>query len=543
MPETSQRWLAAGGLLAVVLGVSLGVHLAFRPANTPQKPPSGASQVASAAKSGSVEPAPEYFPKLPDPDLVILVSGQMYSYLQPCGCARPQIGGLERRYELLKQLRERRWPVSAVDLGDIAPEHDDPAHRIRDQGRAQFETALDVFKRMDYAAVGLGLTELTLPLDQALGIGLNYQPQEKQSGFYALAANLNDKEGRYVEQFKPWSIDEPWRRVRDSKSGLSVGYVGVIAPSVAEAARKLDASLTIDPIEPALGAALKQLQEKKPELLVLIFQGTRSEARKLVPGYPQFRLVLTRDDASEPSALPERIGDTMLVSTGHKGKNVGLVGAWRGPDGKLDLKYQLVALTEHFELPDAETNPAREGMRDYVLRVQRDDFLEKWPRSSHPLQLDFPDASYVGAKSCGATGCHPQTYAIWEKTGHAHAYENLALKGRPIAHRQRKGEPPIAVGRQFDPECARCHTTGFEFKTGFVTEQKSPHLLGNQCENCHGPGSLHVADPKNLKFYAPLRLSINTVEDKCRKCHDGDNDPKFNLDTYWPKIKHGREGP
>jgi 2',3'-cyclic-nucleotide 2'-phosphodiesterase (5'-nucleotidase family) len=540
MESRSQRWLAAGGLLAVVLGLTLGVSFAFRPIGK-----STASKVMTL-DSGTLkvrdEPPPEYFPKeTTPPELVILVSGEMHAYLQPCGCARPQVGGLERRYELFRQLRERQWPVSAVDLGDVAPEASDPARRIREQGRAQFETALDVFKKMDYAAVGLGLTELALPLEQALGIAINYQPQEKPPGFYMLAANLNDKDGKFVEQFKPWSLDEPWQRVPGAKSGLRVGYVGVIAPSVAEAAKKLDATLTIDPVEPALGQAVKQIEEKQPDLLVLLFQGTRAEARELVSKYPQVRLVITLDDAVEPSALPERRGDTMLVSLGHKGKNVGLVGVWRAAEGKLELKYQLVPMTEHFELPDDKTNPARESMRDYVLRVQRDGFLEKWPRSSHPMQLDFPEAKYVGAQTCGTAGCHPQTYATWKDTKHAHAYENLAKYGRPLAQRPRKGEPPLIIGRQYDPECARCHTTGFEFKTGFVTEQQTPHLGGNQCENCHGPGSLHVGDPKNVKYSAPLRLSVNTAADKCIKCHDGDNDPHFKFETYWPKIRHGRE--
>ena len=155
------------------------------------------------------------------------------------------------------------------------------------------------------------------------------------------------------------------------------------------------------------------------------------------------------------------------------------------------------------------------------------------------LQCGLAAEGYVGAVACGK--CHRAQFDSQSKTGHAHAYEHLAEKGRPIAVRPRKGESPLSVGRQFDPECARCHTTGFEFKTGFETAEKTPHLFGNQCENCHGPASLHVADPKNVRLYAPLRLSINTVEDKCRKCHDGDNDPKFDLWQYWPKIKHGRE--
>src|SRR5438105_3846482 len=36
-------------------------------------------------------------------DLCLILSGQMYGYLQPCGCSRPQVGGLERRFELMRR--------------------------------------------------------------------------------------------------------------------------------------------------------------------------------------------------------------------------------------------------------------------------------------------------------------------------------------------------------------------------------------------------------------------------------------------------------
>src|SRR5689334_9096103 len=54
------------------------------------------------------------------PDLVLIVSGQMYGYIQPCGCSKPQFGGLARRFNFLQSLKDKGWPVVSVDLGDIA---------------------------------------------------------------------------------------------------------------------------------------------------------------------------------------------------------------------------------------------------------------------------------------------------------------------------------------------------------------------------------------------------------------------------------------
>jgi hypothetical protein len=35
---------------------------------------------------------------------------------------------------------------------------------------------------------------------------------------------------------------------------------------------------------------------------------------------------------------------------------------------------------------------------------------------------------------------------------------------------------------------------------------------------------------------------INGVSQSCMKCHDGDNDPHFDLFKYWPKIQHAGLG-
>ena len=523
----NQRLAMSLALLLALAGMGFGFYYLWKPdGETRIGRAADATPSASAAIPRPKPLPPVFFKNQPPPDLVLLLSGQMYGYLQPCGCARPQLGGLERRFEALKKLRDKGWPVSAADLGDLAPKQTDR------QGRIKFETALKTLHLMNYAAIGVGLTEVTMSLEETLGVGLNYQPPA------FLAANLIDKDGKFPEMYRPWVIDEP--RGDGSAAGLRVGYLGLIGKGVAEEIKAKDPSLTIAPPEEALPAALEQLQAQKPDIMVLLFHGSRAEARAVAAKFPLIRVVLTLDDSDEPSALPAKVGDALFVSVGHKGKYVGLVGVYRqGGTGQVDLRYELAAMSEGLEPADDATNPAREEMRSYVRQIYQGDFLGKWPRSSHPLQLDSPDAQFVGAAKCQQ--CHPKAFAIWSAARHSHAYESLEKYGRPLATINRKDQPPLAAGRQHDPECARCHTTGFDYKTGFVTEQATPHLKGNQCENCHGPASLHVEHPQEAKFSAPLRLTVAKVEYDCRKCHDGDNDPKFKLEDYWPKIKHGRE--
>ena len=91
-------------------------------------------------------------------------------------------------------------------------------------------------------------------------------------------------------------------------------------------------------------------------------------------------------------------------------------------------------------------------------------------------------SKFVGSKACA--DCHSKAFAIWRKTPHAKALDTLAHL-----------DPP----RQFDPECLSCHVTGwdpqkyFPFAGGYTKIEKTPELVGNGCENCHGPGSAHVA--------------------------------------------------
>src|SRR5262245_25807580 len=79
---------------------------------------------SSPAEAGAPPPkAPQLFRDWPtdkEPDVVLVLSGQAYGYMQPCGCSRPQLGGLERRYNFIQSLKQRNWPVVAIDLGDVA---------------------------------------------------------------------------------------------------------------------------------------------------------------------------------------------------------------------------------------------------------------------------------------------------------------------------------------------------------------------------------------------------------------------------------------
>ena len=140
--------------------------------------------------------------------------------------------------------------------------------------------------------------------------------------------------------------------------------------------------------------------------------------------------------------------------------------------------------------------------------------------------------TYVGAQSC--QNCHNGgSYAPWNmssewaKTAHASLFKEGVngvasdhYSGSCIAcHTVGYDTNPAAVNGGFDdvaakfnwtvPAVADQHEGVFE---GLPEEMKN--VANIQCENCHGPGSRHVASGGN-----PLLISVSHDSGACGQCH------------------------
>jgi hypothetical protein len=502
-------------------------------------------------------PAVPLFQGWPRPELVLVLSGEQHGYLLPCGCSRPQVGGLERRYNFVQQLRRKGWPVVALDLGNVA-QRQGPRQLPNFQGRIKYLYAMKALREIGYSATSIGEYEAALPLNNALDDLLTNEIQQPR----VLVCNFKNPDV-FPNETAPWMIAAP----REKGTDVKIGVVGAVGQVVAEERIK-DQSYGFDSVPKALPRALLALQQQKPapDLNVLLYQGTMPQAEKLAAAIPDFRVILCLSDDGEhqydePATRPQVVrhpggGETWVIHVGHKGKYVGVVGIF--PTGVVthpfDLRYQLVSMGEEYLTPeDQEANhPILKLMEEYTQELKHDagngNYLARYAalQWSHPMQSAFPDAHYVGDDVKACKKCHEAAVDVWQHSKHAHAYETLVKAKKPSL-------------RQYDGECVVCHVVGLGYKTGFTNEKDTPHLRNVSCESCHGPASEHLKDPKNVKVrellnpwkelaakpgddaasQAAARNRRHLLRDQaCQKCHDQDNDVHWDFDKKWPLIEH-----
>jgi hypothetical protein len=130
------------------------------------------------------------------------------------------------------------------------------------------------------------------------------------------------------------------------------------------------------------------------------------------------------------------------------------------------------------------------------------------------LRVKSPDANFVGAQQCAL--CHVQTHAKWAETAHAGAFDTLKR-----------------IGMHENSRCLQCHTVGYGQPNGFNSEAEDAALAGVQCENCHGPGGNHVANP----FDPSTKPVVTIASEVCGGCHTDAHHPTFD---EWKESLHSR---
>lgn len=458
-------------------------------------------------------------PDWKDPWAVLYVTGRQFGYMEPCGCTglENQKGGLMRRDSLLQSIRSRGWNVIPIDAGN----------QVRSKGKQseiKFDWTSKALSMMEYGAVTFGEDDLNLSQDTLVYQLVSYSG-DSSTGSGPLFVSAN------VSIFPDLDTTHKVLRVGNKK----IGITGVLGDENAAKLENIPDTLTIKPAKEALTVAKKKLDAESCDITILLAHASLEESRMLAQKVPGFSLVITAGGYGEPTYRPEQIPgtDTQMVQVGTKGMYAGLVGLFN--DTKEPLRYQRLALSSQFE--DSPRMVELFSKYQDQLKAEGMTRLGKRPQN-HPTQREF-----VGSEKCGE--CHTTAFDIWKDTPHAHATDSIV-------------EPPErSLARHFDPECISCHTTGWNaqdflpYKTGYESLETTPHMLGNGCENCHGPGKNHVnAESGDIevskellaKLRQEMQLPLAKAHDKCLECHDIDNSPDFHKDNafeeYWEQVKH-----
>ena len=138
-----------------------------------------------------------------------------------------------------------------------------------------------------------------------------------------------------------------------------------------------------------------------------------------------------------------------------------------------------------------------------------------------PAPAEPGRAAFVGVATCGA--CHARAVEVWKKTVHAAAWKTL-----------------VTDGKAADYKCVSCHVTGYG-QVGGSALGFTKGLQAVQCENCHGPASLHVA-AKGLEEPSAVRRPV--PETTCLGCHNEQHSDTFQYEAYLRDVLgpgHGAE--
>jgi hypothetical protein len=410
--------------------------------------------------------------------LVLVVSGDTAGWIVPCGCTSNQSGGLPRRAACLAELR-RRGEVVVADAGG-APGGKSAYDRFK------FEAILQGEKAMGIDAHNVGAAEAALGADYLREAGRKWDIPFLSTNVLTAGVAAGDL------------LAPPVRIV--ARAGRRLAILGVLSP------RHAAPGLRIVPPREAVLDTLRRIAGQYDSVVVLAYLA-EEELTAFAEGLPEADAVI--GGPTGQAIAPRRIGPTLLASATRQGKF--LVQLEVPPGSPARWHGQIVELTGRF--PD-DAGQAANIARFRAALGQRDFTVAETSLASTLLGQLPDDFTVAGSPACAK--CHAEDDRAWRRSRHARAWQSL--------------EKSMA---QVDPECQRCHATGYGLPGGFQSARRSAALVQVGCESCHGPSGQHVRDPKvHTACFAEAK-------NHCTSCHDRENSPKFAYDAYWAKIRHG----
>ncbi len=483
----------------------------------------------------------------PTPSLrLYLVSGTAGA-LEPCGCVKDMLGGVDHFAALL----ERDRAPSELVLGAGPMLFRDPKldGKEKDQDLLKARALADVFARLKVAGWAPGAN------DWAGGSELLEDVTKDRLTLFA--ANVK---GGGFSSGRVFELD-----------GQRVGVVGV---STAKP-EGVSAGVEVGDARAALAAGASWLPAQGARNRVAVLAAPRGAALRLLDAVPGFHVALVgkpldRGETNDSATPPVRVGETLVVEAQNHLQSVAVVdlfvrdGKYRFADATgIDAEEKRISLTaratdlrvalarsgvgaqdraarerdleavnaELAELGRPRDLPPGSAFRYELVEIREalgSDPASKSLLASYyktvnehnreafkdvlPPPVPAGQSSYIGVEAC--TTCHESEREFWNRTPHHAAYKTL-----------------VDQNKQFNLDCVGCHVTGYEAPGG-TTVAHVDKLTDVQCEVCHGPGSRHAQNPA-----AAALVSIPERSFCAGKCHHPPHvHEDWSVDAAWHVI-------
>ena len=291
------------------------------------------------------------------------------------------------------------------------------------------------------------------------------------------------------------------RPIHAGDNAPTAAIIGLISTEFKDEIEELNPDLAVEEYEEELGRLVAELREKCDLLIVLAHAG-EEETLAIAERFPRIDIIVASHVGDDPMPIPLAEDGVPVLFAGKRGMSVG-VAKFSMQDGRAEfVSYEPKTLDSTF--PDSPRILTL--IEDYQQMIRVEKLLEAAPRIKHEI------AQFKGDDACKR--CHSLSSSIYHKSKHAHAFDPLVEKGH-----------------EYDPECVGCHTIGFGYRSGFVSNETTPELKHVGCENCHGPGGKHIEAP-TVEQYAKVEQEV------CVSCHTPDNSPTFVYSERIDKISH-----
>lgn len=535
----------------------------------------GASALGLACKSrqqdgkdtAATTHAPEAAPAeavTPRTEVDIFAFGAQQGYVAPCGCTTEPLGGLQYAVGYIDGASEPTKRLILEPGALLFPTASDPEAPSDEASWAQAQRRAGLLHERfsswgDTLISGVGPADVrsptkaealrTYPLTRVL---TNAAPTE---GFVQV---LDRRIAGVDLPVRAYAVVDPARQV-DELPGLTEPITAILS---AREANPVDPSKTLE--------------------LVLV-HGDASAARAIAEGVPGLDVLVigapqSNTEASRLGRAPTQVGGAWVLEPGDRGQTLSHLTLSAPVDFDAAVladstRWQFIAPLEQTQaelkrldarIESFSSDPTADATFLAALRAERDEVratLENdTPADGIGLRLEQvkirctlpPDATtkkaldaydgwvatensarfkgvftptppkgaptYVGKDTCD--GCHDEAVEFWSQTHHASAYRTL-----------------VDANKQFDLSCVGCHVTGY-MKPGGAHVVETRDLIDVQCEQCHGPGSLHAdnPDPSNIRREVPPAT--------CLECHTPEHSDTFQLEAYLRNVLgagHGEE--